>query len=417
MRILFVAEYFSPVVQGGGEINLAQTAQALVQAGQEVHLLTSHSIGLPVQEERQGLQIHRHLRSGKSPFGIISQVQRRFLFSRSVIRETARLQKQLKFDRIHFQGISIIAAPSLKALGVPLFATVESYPALCPKGDRFYYGKEPCQRVCSPQLFFSCQRACSEIGKTKNRWYLKYNPIALIAIYSFYYQLRQALASCQLIAISSYVQKVLGQHGFSSKVIPNVIEIKLPKKGNQKKGNQKKRNKLEMQNGKTTRQKRILFLGTLSRAKGPQILIEALAGTDLQAELYGTGPLQKELQQRIQELGVQATIHEPIPNEEVPFLYQQADIIVFPSLWPEPFGRIPLEAQAVSKPVIASDVGAIPDVSTVHLVPPGDVIALREALLHTSSTSITASSMSTDLSRYHPSQVAAALLNTYRETP
>ena len=59
-------------------------------------------------------------------------------------------------------------------------------------------------------------------------------------------------------------------------------------------------------------------------------------------------------------------------------------IAVAPSVWPEPFGVVVLEAMAAGRPVIASRIGGLPDVvvdaETGLLVSPGDPIELREAL-------------------------------------
>jgi len=70
--------------------------------------------------------------------------------------------------------------------------------------------------------------------------------------------------------------------------------------------------------------------------------------------------------------------------EELPQLYVQADICVVPSLWPEPFGIVAVEAMAAGKPVIASRIGGLKDIVvdgvTGFLVEPGDVKQLAEKI-------------------------------------
>jgi glycosyltransferase involved in cell wall biosynthesis len=72
------------------------------------------------------------------------------------------------------------------------------------------------------------------------------------------------------------------------------------------------------------------------------------------------------------------------PHAEVEALYRLADIVVQPAVWPEPFSRIPLEAAALGKPVIATRVGGMPeaveDKVTGLLVEPGDPAVLAHAI-------------------------------------
>ena len=45
--------------------------------------------------------------------------------------------------------------------------------------------------------------------------------------------------------------------------------------------------------------------------------------------------------------------------KEVVALYEQADIVVIPSVWEEPFGLVAVEAMAAGRPVVASRVGGL----------------------------------------------------------
>lgn len=396
MNILFISEYYPPKSMGGGEINLSLTAQALAEEGHAVSVLTSSFLGLPAEEKSRGAHIYRRLRTGKSANTFFGNMARAFFFTGSVERETKKLVSKHAPEVLHLQGASVLAAPSLQKLGLPLFATIESYTSLCPKGDRLYRGREPCQKRCSLGIFLSCQKKSLEIGKMKNRWYLKYNPLFLAYLYWRYSRMQRALRCCHLVPISGYVQHLLQQQGLEScEPVPNIIVKEEVVRGKEVSNKQKTEGGVQTAESiyrnqptaisqmPSSQKPRVLYLGALITAKGPQLLLEALQGLPYRCDLYGEGMLKEELQRFIKEHHLDAEIHSPVAYETVPSLYQQAAVVVFPSLWPEPFGRIPLEALAAGKKVIAFSVGAIPEVvgEKALLVKPGDVEGLRKALL------------------------------------
>jgi len=45
------------------------------------------------------------------------------------------------------------------------------------------------------------------------------------------------------------------------------------------------------------------------------------------------------------------------PRDELPRAYAEADALVFPVRWREPWGLVPLEAMAVGRPVVATGTG------------------------------------------------------------
>jgi len=355
---------------GGGEINLHLLAKALVKQGVGVSVLTSYHKGLQRYEIVDGIHVYRTCTTGESPIGIRNNIIRSVHFPKSIDKEVLLMTRRKKFDIIHFIGTSCIAAPKLNHLEIPLCATVESYPALCPKGDRIFHGKKECMIRCSPLQFISCQQQSVEIGKMKNIWYFKYNPLFLWYVYRYYTKLQKSLQYCNLIAISKYVQGILHQHKLQSIVIPNALAVHEFRIKNKNKDRKSK--KVE-----------VVYLGSLIKSKGPQILLRALRELDCHCTLYGDGVLKEELVQFINKNKLNATLHEPVSYSQIPAIYDVADIVVFPSLWPEPFGRISIESMAAGKPVIGSSIGGIKE--TIEkcagiLVQPGNIQELHTTL-------------------------------------
>ncbi|HSR11659.1 MAG TPA: glycogen synthase, partial [Thermodesulfobacteriota bacterium] len=127
----------------------------------------------------------------------------------------------------------------------------------------------------------------------------------------------------------------------------------------------------------------LLFVGRITRQKGLAHLIRALPWLDpgLQVVLCAGAPDTEEIGRETAE-GVEAArrktraeivwIRQWVPREHIVCFYSHAALFICPSVY-EPFGIINLEAMACGTPVIASDVGGIPDAvvdgETGRLVP------------------------------------------------
>jgi len=118
---------------------------------------------------------------------------------------------------------------------------------------------------------------------------------------------------------------------------------------------------------------RIAFCGAVTASKGiPDLLaaIEMLSPqelSNLHFEMAGGGPLLEETRARmapLQALGLQCTIHGPMPAQALPELFNRTDILIVPSRteahWKEQFGRVIVEAWACGATVIGSNSGEIP---------------------------------------------------------
>jgi glycosyltransferase involved in cell wall biosynthesis len=136
----------------------------------------------------------------------------------------------------------------------------------------------------------------------------------------------------------------------------------------------------------------IMLPGRLTRWKGQSVLIEALARlpdrTGLRCIMVGgdqgrTG-YRAELEREVTRCGLEATVQFVGDCRDMPAAFMLADVVVSASTDAEAFGRVIIEAQAMGRPVIATDHGAARETviegETGWLVPPGDASALVTAL-------------------------------------
>jgi glycosyltransferase involved in cell wall biosynthesis len=135
----------------------------------------------------------------------------------------------------------------------------------------------------------------------------------------------------------------------------------------------------------------VMLPGRLSRLKGHEVLIEALAllgRRDLRClfvgDLAGHETYRRHLEHQITRHDLNEVVQFVDRCDDMPAAYMLADVIVAPSVEPEGFGRVVAEALALGRPVIASDHGGAREIvtegETGWLVPPGDPAALAKAL-------------------------------------
>lgn len=131
--------------------------------------------------------------------------------------------------------------------------------------------------------------------------------------------------------------------------------------------------------------------GRISRIKGQHILIEALAylkhmhflcviaGTDAGHEDY-----REEIEELIRSRGLETKVRIAGPTNFMTEAYTMSQLVVVPSVKPESFGRVAIEAQAMGKLVVATDHGGAQETiiqnETGYLVPAGDAQSMAQAI-------------------------------------
>lgn len=137
-------------------------------------------------------------------------------------------------------------------------------------------------------------------------------------------------------------------------VVPNGVDLE--------------RFKISLGDKKECDPKTIIFVGRLHPVKGVQYLIEAMVIVhrempDVKLVLVGDGVERSRLEELAKRLDLNGCIQfaGQVPQERIPQIMHQADVFALSSL-SESFGIVNLEAMAAGLPIVATNVGGIPDI-------------------------------------------------------
>jgi len=179
--------------------------------------------------------------------------------------------------------------------------------------------------------------------------------------------------------VSEDLRRHIKSYGIRARfhVVPNVVDTSFfypaEDKPNTRQGNKK----------------RLMLVALLDPKKGVPYLLEAMARLrkkrdDFVLDIVGDGPNRVEYEELTRKLGLQDIVHFHglKTKQEVAEFMRKADVFVLPSEW-ENLPCVIIEAMASGLPVVATNVGGIPEIisnETGILVPPKDEWALTQAL-------------------------------------
>lgn len=135
---------------------------------------------------------------------------------------------------------------------------------------------------------------------------------------------------------------------------------------------------------------RMLYVGRLDRRKGIDTAVEALAHLPPEARLTLVGGWNDREERRLAEMaerldaGGRVVFAGERDRGELIAAYEDADVVLFPVRWNEPWGLVPLEAMARGRPVVATGQGGsgeyLRDGENALLFPADDAAALAAAV-------------------------------------
>lgn len=287
----------------------------------------------------------------------------RMFFSFEAQEKISQLVRRFQPDLVHVHNIYYQISPSifltLRELGAPTVMTVQDYHMLSPQYMRWSHHKvEDLSRV------GIIQAALSRFHK--NSFFAS---LAAAATYRLHERMGLYHLVDRYVVSTNFVKSEMIKKGFEAwkiNVLPLAIEA------------QKITPAIGWDHGY------ILFVGRLVEEKGIwQVLRAAKKLPHINFKIVGTGPEEARLKQAAEHLTNVEFIGFAV-GETLWNLYRGARCVVVPSLWQEVFGLVVLEAMAAGKPVIASNIGGLPEVVsdriTGLLVQPGSVPELAEAI-------------------------------------
>lgn len=328
MTILFINTLYTPHHMGGAEISVQLLSEALVKKGHRVYVI---SLGKKQQVKRIDGVVSIYLKS-RNIYSLLNTGQKaawkRMLWHaidtcnpyyyfqlKNIIR---RIQPHVA-NTNNLQGFSLFTWKVLRKLKVPVIHTMRDYYILCHRTTLFKDGCN-CDKLC-----FACQ---ASFNVKKGFTIL---PDAYIGISRF------------IMAKHHELGVALNKPGF---IVPNIVALPPSVPQRQYDG----------------RNVKIGFIGRITTEKGIDYLFSELQKLSLSNyTLLLAGAYEEEYRSRLSQLYQPAGDIVFMGKTDAATFYNSVDMVIVPSAWWEPFGRVAIESMAWNKPVCIAAQGGLSD--------------------------------------------------------
>jgi glycosyltransferase involved in cell wall biosynthesis len=300
---------------------------------------------------------------------------------------------------IHLHQIDDPELVTFMQMSAPVVISAHGYPA-CTSGVHYFRPGEECTLPhglgCLPNLAL---RGCAHTS----------HPRSLPSAYRRASAAVGALRRADLaVSYSSAVDRHLSANGVARREVVPLFATMVPATGS----------------GHATR-RRVVFAGRVVAPKGVGVLIRAARAVDAEFVICGDGGRLDAMRRLARRLGVleRFSFKGWLGPQELALELAEASVVVLPSVWPEPFGLVGIEAFAAGRPVVASATGGVLDWLEDGVnglaVKPADPRALARALNElladpARQQTMGAAGQQMVADRFSPAHHVVALLEAYR---
>ncbi|MEO5742697.1 MAG: glycosyltransferase family 4 protein [Vicinamibacterales bacterium] len=351
MRILIATDAFPPI-SGGSGWSTYELARGLRARGHEIVIVRTYSERDPAPADYEGFVV-----SGFPAFAPPIPFLRNYFRNERLYQRLSRhlvdVIKKENIDVIHAQHVLTGPAAVMAAqrTGIPSVCTVRDYWPVCYWGDVL---ANPDAGVVCPGCSAVAMTRCLR-PRTGAAW-----PATLPVIPYMRANLRHKQASLAdadvIVAVSGYVADALRERTpelirTRIETIPNGVDVL----GVRESADATPR----PMSGRYA-----LFVGKLAKNKGVHALVKATAQARLDTPLVviGDGPERGSVEQAAAAAGRDIRIQGWRDRREVFQWLRHAELLMFPSVWPEPLSRVLIEASALSVPIAAMNTGGTADI-------------------------------------------------------
>lgn len=317
---------YPPIRFGGAEQSVALLAEALARAGDEIHVATLHRESVETVAVQEGVTVHRLPLDnlywawpvGRRPVWQKLRWHARERWNGLAAARVERLIERVQPDVVHGQlltGFGPALWPMIAARGLPLVQTIRDYSLICARAALFRRGRV-CVRRCP-----GCRVLTSPSARDSRR------VDALIGNSDFLIDAHRRAGRFA---------------GVSSQRVFNIVPVDAGDPG-------------PAHNGPL----RFGFLGRIEPEKGIEVLLEALpriGRADWRLSIGGVGEPDyvADLRRRHRDRRI-----EWLGRVDAGDFIRSIDVMIVPSLWPEPLPRTMIEGIAFGRSIIAARSGGI----------------------------------------------------------
>ncbi len=354
MNILHLHEWSS--IKGGAEVYISQLMELLPAYG-----CTSYWIGLRLSEDGR-YQVTEYQQENIQYFDTKQEI---FTFLKAFFQAK-------KIDILNLHNFFIPEISNFCLQNLPTIRTAHGPQLVCPGNDKFWRKSE---RVCDKVFGLHCLSHIYTEGCAN-----RHPKRVFRAFQHFHFEHTTAIKQYhRIMVMSEYVRQEYIKGGIpAEKILLNPYFTPLISES-------------ELQPLVENAPKSLLFMGRLISTKGVHILIESLLPlltqrTDIQLDIVGDGIMRAEIEGIIAKTGLanRIVLHGWKSKSEIASFLQKAYLVLFPSIYPEAFGLVGIEAMMYAKPVVAFDAGGVStwlkNEETGFLVPLKDTKALYNAV-------------------------------------